>query len=102
MEWTRSQAACALMAAATAFALIAAMLFGHHFNLEPWIGVNRTARDVAIALWAFLLPAWFTLEEMWFAPKDATKLEGFRETQRKARYTWVVLGGAVAIIIGTT
>jgi hypothetical protein len=92
----------AICAATVAILLLASMLFGHNLKLEAIIGVKRTARDIAIALWAFLLPAWFTLEEMWFAPKDAEKLAAFREAQQKARFTWVVASGAVAILIGTT
>jgi hypothetical protein len=52
----------------------------------------------------FLVPAWFMVEELWFAPKgdSAEVLESFREAQHKARVTWTVVGGAVAILIGVT
>lgn len=50
-------------AIAGALLLLAGMLLGHDVSLKDAVGVNRSVRDVAIALWAFLLPAWFTLEE---------------------------------------
>jgi formate-dependent nitrite reductase cytochrome c552 subunit len=66
------------------------------------IGIHRSLRDVAIALWSFLLPSWFTVEEAWFAPKDGAELNDFRELQRKARLTWTIAAGAVGILIGAT
>ena len=66
------------------------------------IGIHRSLRDVAIALWSFLLPSWFTVEEAWFAPKDGAELNDFRELQRKARLTWTIADGAVGILIGAT
>jgi hypothetical protein len=48
-------AACTL-----ALAVLFAMLFGWNIYLDP-IGIHRTLRDVGVALWAFLLPAWFTV-----------------------------------------
>src|SRR5437868_7711213 len=77
------------------------MIFGWNIYLDA-IGVHRSMRDVAIALWSFLLPSWFTVEEAWFTPNDATKLNDFRELQRKARLTWTIAAGAVGILIGVT
>ena len=89
-------------AVALALVLVAGMLFGYQYSLQRLFGIDRYVRDVCIALWAFLLPAWFTLEEAWFAPKDPDALARFREQQQKARMLWVVVGGAVAVIIGST
>ena len=92
------------VAALAACFLIWAMLFGTK-PLNDYVegmGVERTLRDTAIALWAFLLPAWFIIEEAWFAPTDPTKQERFRRRQRNARMTWVAVAGAVSILIGAS
>jgi hypothetical protein len=85
-----------------AIGLLAAILFGWKYQLDGIIGVPRNLWDVVVALWAFLLPAWFTLEETWFAPTSEKDLVSFREGQRKARLTWLIVGGAVGIVIGLT
>jgi hypothetical protein len=100
-KMTVGHLAAVLGATVAAVALFGAMLFGWNYYLDA-IGIHRSLRDVAIALWAFLLPSWFTVEEAWFAPKDPTKLDDFRELQRKARLTWTIVAGAVGIIIGVT
>ena len=82
-----------------AVAVLFSMLFGWKIYLDD-IGIHRTLRDVAVALWAFLLPAWFTVEEAWFTPKDPDLLDVFRERQSKARLTWTIAAGAVSVIIG--
>ena len=88
--------ACATLGAVL---LIIGMLFGWKYSLKDLLGVDRTARDAAIALWAFLLPAWFTFEE-WWAPQDAGELANFRRGQQYARYGRTIAGGVVAILIG--
>jgi len=98
---TYGHIAAVLAATIAAAAVLAGMLFGWNIYLDT-IGVHRSVRDVAIALWSFLLPSWFTVEEAWFSPKDAAKLDDFRELQRKARLTWTIAAGAIAIIIGAT
>jgi hypothetical protein len=80
--------------------LLACILFGWNVSLKEYVGVDRNLRDISLALWSFLLPAWFTLEE-WWAPNDQVTLERFRKNQQHARYFWTVIGGAIAIIIGT-
>ncbi|MFC7477958.1 hypothetical protein ACFQS7_26665 [Dankookia sp. GCM10030260] len=85
-----------------ALAILAAMLFGARTSLESTLDINRTLRDVAIALWAFALPAFFVLEETLFAPRDPVKLAIFMEDQRKARAVWLFVGGLVAVMIGAT
>ena len=82
-----------------ALAVLGSMLLGWNVYLDA-IGIHRTLRDVGVALWAFLLPAWFTVEEAWFTPKDPDLLDVFRERQSKARLTWTVAAGAVSVIIG--
>ena len=98
---TYSHIATVVAAAVAAMAVLAAMIFGWNYYLDM-IGIHRSLRDVSIALWSFLLPSWFTVEEAWFAPKDPTKLNDFRDLQRKARLTWTIAAGAVGIIIGAT
>lgn len=87
-----------------ALLLLAAMLLGGTFSLADSVGIDRSLRDVAVALWAFLLPAWFTLEEAWFAPPSSQeqKLAAFHRTQRAGRITWTTVSGAVAIVIGSS
>jgi hypothetical protein len=82
-----------------ALAVLCSMLFGWNVFLDT-IGIHRTLRDVGVALWAFLLPAWFTVEEAWFTPKDPRLLESFRKRQSNARLTWTLAAGAVSVIIG--
>ena len=100
-EMTYGHLAAVLAASVAAVALFAAMILGWNYYLDA-IGIHRTLRDVAIALYAFLLPSWFTVEEAWFSPKDPAKLESFRELQRKARLTWTIAAGAISIVIGIT
>ena len=98
---TYGHMAAAGAATVAAAAVLAAMIFGWNYYLDA-IGIHRSLRDVAIALWSFLLPSWFTVEEAWFAPKVGAELNDFRELQRKARLTWTIAAGAIAIIIGAT
>jgi len=97
---TYGHMAAAGAATVAAAAVLAAMIFGWNYYLDA-IGIHRSLR-VAIALWSFLLPSWFTVEEAWFAPKDGAELNDFRELQRKARLTWTIAAGAVGILIGAT
>ena len=90
------------LATLVAFALLAGMLFGHTATLKNWTGIDHSVRDVSLALWAFLLPSWFTLEEAWFAPKDPDELAEFYAVQKRGRITWLIVAGAVAILIGST
>lgn len=98
---TYGHLAAVLAASVAAVLLFGSMILGWNYYLDA-IGIHRTLRDVAIALYAFLLPSWFTVEEAWFSPKDPTKLESFRELQRKARLTWTIAAGAISIVIGIT
>ena len=98
---THGHMAAAAAATVAATAVLAAMIFGWNYYLDA-IGIHRSLRDVAIALWSFLLPSWFTVEDAWFSPKDGAELNDFRELQRKARLTWTIAAGAVGILIGAT
>jgi hypothetical protein len=98
-DLTWSHLAAIAAACIAAIAVLCSMLFGWNVYLD-FIGIHRTLRDVAVALWAFLLPAWFTVEEAWFTPKDPALLNAFRERQSNARLTWTVAAGAVSVIIG--
>lgn len=95
-----------VLACLGAVVLLAGMLFGAHKSVNDLIAVDinvdRSVRDVSLALWTFLLPAWFSVEEQWFSPeeRDAAKKNRFAEGQKKARYTWTVVAGAMAIILG--
>jgi hypothetical protein len=82
--------------------LFLCILFGHSFSLDI-IGVKSTLREMALALWAFLLPAWFTVEAMWFAPPttDHKAIAEFHADQNRARATWLIVGGVITILIGT-
>jgi hypothetical protein len=99
LTWSHLMAIAA--ACIAALTILGSMLFGWRVYLDD-IGIHRTLRDVSVALWAFLLPAWFTVEEAWFSPKDPTLLTIFRDRQSKARLTWTVVAGAVSVIIGMT
>ena len=98
---TYGHMAAAAAATVAAAAVLAAMIFGWNYYLDA-IGIHRSLRDVAIALWSFLLPSWFTVEEAWFSPKAGAELNDFRELQGKARLTWTIAAGAVGILIGAT
>jgi len=83
-----------VLASMVAFVLLAGMLFGHTATLKPWTGVDLSVRDVSLALWAFLLPSWFTLEEAWFAPTDPVALAEFYALQKRGRITWLIVAGS--------
>ena len=87
-----------------AIALLAGILFGAREPLPKSIGADQSVRDVALALWTFLIPAWFMVESAWFTPpeEDPSALKRFLAAQNAARLTWTVVGGAVAIVIGAT
>lgn len=92
------------LAVAGACFLLVGMLLGFNVSLKDIIGVDRSLRDICVALWAFLLPAWFTIEDTWFKPDPANVEEATRylEGQRKARITWTLAAGAIAVVIGAT
>ena len=73
---TYGHMAAAGAATVAAAAVLAAMIFGWNYYLDA-IGIHRSLRDVAIALWSFLLPSWFTVEEAWFAPKNGGGTQRF-------------------------
>ena len=101
---TSSHRLAVILATIGAVALLFAMLFGT-WSLEPYIGVPRSFRDTAVALWGFLLPAWFVVEEAWFAPppnSPPAEQAAFRAGQQKARLAWLIVGGAIGIVIGLT
>ena len=68
MQMTYGHIAAVLAATIAAAAVLAGLIFGWNIYLDT-IGVHRSVRDVAIALWSFLLPPWFTVEEAWFHQK---------------------------------
>ena len=79
--------------------LLVGALFGHGLSLNQLhMGVDRTLRDVSIALWIFLLPSWFTFEEN-FAPEDPDALVLFRKRQQTARGAWTIASGAIFIVV---
>ncbi|MDB5677449.1 hypothetical protein [Sphingomonas bacterium] len=83
-----------------AIALIAGMLFGGRQPMPAALSIDRTVRDVSIALWSFIIPAWFTLETAAFAPRvDADKLV-FYDKQRVGQLFATFVGTIVAIILG--
>ncbi|UIN33974.1 hypothetical protein [Methylobacterium oryzae] len=90
-----------ILAVTIGLLLISGMLFGNHKLPEFIASKDHTYRDICIALWIFLLPNWFTLEEYW-APEPGPQLDQFRKAQQFARVFWTILSGAVAIIIGLT
>lgn len=101
-DLTWSHVAAIAAACAAALAVLGSMLFGWRVYLDV-IGIHRSLRDVGVALWAFLLPAWFTVEEAWFSPtNNPALLVVFRDRQSKARLTWTLAAGAVSVIIGMT
>jgi hypothetical protein len=84
-------------------ALLCGMLFGGgRSKIQDYIGLDRSIRDISVALWSFLLPSWYTIEANFFAPVDEKALIDFHRNQSNARYFWTVMGGAVAIIIGVS
>lgn len=60
---------------------------------------SMTIRKASVAVWAIVIPAWFTIEE-WWAPTDPQALAAFHRSQGFARYAWLVAGIIVATIVG--
>lgn len=92
-------------AIAAAVALILGALFGGALKLSDLgvDGIDQTLRYVCVAAWALLIPAWFTLEEMiWAPPADnPAALEAFRTGQRVGHYVITLVGALVfAIVLG--
>lgn len=85
-------------------ALVAGVLFGFNVQLEPYIGVRRTLREVSVALWAVLVPGWFALEARIFSPKDRRdeRFAAFVEAQRTGHGVATLLGAVIAATLGTS
>ena len=79
--------------------LLSGMLFGKNPLPEAFSVPGHSIREVCVALWAFSLPLWFSIEEYWAPPSDP-ELDLFRKSQQLGRQIWTGLGGAAAIIIG--
>lgn len=83
-----------------ALGLLLAALFGHKILLDDYIGIHKSLREVAVALWALLVPGWFTIEERWAPPSsDQSALEAFRTAQQTGRTIWSVVGAAVFTVV---
>jgi hypothetical protein len=101
MDMGKARFSAGIIATLIGVALLAGILFGWSVRLDKVLGVDRSLRDLSVALWAFLVPAWYQLEEAWFAPVgDPDEMERFIQNQKKARLTWTIIGGAAAIVIG--
>lgn len=91
--------AAMVLASLVGISLLIGMLWGKD-KLPESMGIpDKTVRQTCIALWVFLLPLWFTMEERWL-PDAEEEIKQFRRTQQFARQIWTAAGGAVAIIIG--
>lgn len=102
MNRGHARVAAGIGATVVGFALLSGMLFGNERPMYE-VGSRLTVRDTCVALWAFLFPAWSSLEEAWFAPTgNPDALAQFYENQRRARVFWVTVAGAVAIVIGSS
>ncbi|MBB4098376.1 hypothetical protein [Sphingomonas kyeonggiensis] len=82
--------------------LFSGILFGHHIYLDDALGVHRTLREACTALWAVLIPLWFTFETQSYAP-DASEpqaLRSFIGNQKAGQLVTVGLGLVVAALLG--
>jgi hypothetical protein len=82
------------------FVLLFCVLSGGRYYLDDLIAIHKTLRDVSLALWTLLLPAWFNIEDRW-APKDPEAKLAFHESQKTGRTIWTVAGAAVLAIVLT-
>jgi hypothetical protein len=89
-----------------ALGALGCILFGWAVSMRDYLGIDKSLRDVAVAVWAFALPAFFVVEETWFLPKvpphTQQDVAQFYEDQKKARFTWLAIGGIVSVLIGLT
>lgn len=76
-----------------ALAILAGIFLGNKESLPFNINTSQDIRTICLALWAFIVPSWWTLEEeLW--PGSALHQKG-------ARLLWVLVGGLSFIVIGT-
>lgn len=94
----KTHKASIILAIIVALVLLVGMIIGNHGMPPIFNTSSRTVRELCVALWVFLLPAWFSLEEYW-APDSDPELKQFRKSQQFARMFWTLLSGCVAIII---
>ena len=82
--------------------LILGMLMGAEIKMPEILHVDRTIRDLCIALWSFVIPAWFVLETATFCPRtdDLAAKTQFYENQRVGQMWATFVGTVVAIILG--
>jgi len=103
MTWGHARVASGITATFVGLAILSGILFGARTSLRDILNFNSSLRELCIALWAFLFPAWSQLGEAWFAPRrNADELARFYEAQQRARLTWMIVAGVVAIAIGTS
>jgi hypothetical protein len=75
-----------------AIVILVGILFGSGHKLPFNVNDGQDIRTISLALWAFVVPSWWTLEEeIW---------PGSAQGQKGARLIWLVVGGVVLIIIG--
>jgi len=80
------------------------ILFGAEARFPKSMNIKQSVRDVCIALWAFLVPAWFQFETFIFAPTDkrSDAYAAFAHGQQSGQLVAAIIGGVVAIMIGAT
>lgn len=85
-----------------AFLLILGMLLGGEVLMPEQFHIDRTVRDLSIALWTFIIPAWFSLETATFSPRTggAAAKAKFYDNQRVGQIWATFVGTVVAIILG--
>jgi hypothetical protein len=94
VSMTRGHRLAVIGAVIVAAAILLGIVFGSGQKLPFNINANQDIRTICLALWAFVVPSWWTLEdEVW---------PGSAQNQKGARLIWLVFGGAVLIMIGAT
>jgi hypothetical protein len=101
MSWADLHGLAIGFAVLVAILLLVAMIVGGNVPLKHGLA-RGSLRDLAIALWAVLLPAWFMLETRLFAPleTDSEAIVRFRHAQDTGQIVLTVAGVVVGLVIG--
>ena len=90
-------------AAMFAIALVLGILLGNGHQLPFGINTGQDIRTICLALWAVVVPGWWTFEEqVWPPPPAGPEKDQFERDQRSARAVWLMVGIVVCIVAGVT
>jgi hypothetical protein len=85
------------------FALLAGILLGNGKRLPLEINTTQDIRTICLAVWSFLIPAWFSLEDkIWTPPAGSAEEARYKRIQEGARYGWTIAAALVCLVVGAT